>query len=235
MKKQISFFIPFFNEESNLENSVNCIIQSASSYLEKFEIILINDGSTDSSLQIAQKICESPCVVLIDLKQNKGFGVAYAAGLKAASLPFAMYLTADGDVNLSELNTLLSLWDGIHPLIQSSANPSERHYFRYLLSSLYVKIIQTLSHTKLPYYNGFNILPTQYISSVKPMDFGFSTQAYYTIELLKSAPPPQYLATQCQYNDHTSKAITVKNIISSLRYFLYLYLNFNRSRFSKWI
>lgn len=219
--KEISFFIPFRNEALNLEKTINDIVFVSTSLLTNFEIILIDDHSTDDSFKIASQFSTEENIKIFSLQKNKGFGAAYHKGITECTLSFCMYLPADGDVSREELFYLLKTWDGSSILVQYCQNPHQRKYFRYLLSLFYTKIVSLASHLHLPYYNGFNILPKCNFNF--PSNFGFSNQAFYLISSIKQSKKNiQTLSTLCRFNDAESKAITFKNIYQSFRFIIYI-------------
>ncbi len=113
INKNLSFFLPFYNEEKTLGETVQLLLMIARANLNQFEILLINDGSTDSSPQIAEFLAQQhPEVQLINLKTNQGFGTAYIRGILHAKFQHAMYLSTDGDVHEDELKQIFNAWDG---------------------------------------------------------------------------------------------------------------------------
>lgn len=220
--KEISFFIPFRNEESALRSTVEIILEVAKNHTTNFEIILVNDGSTDQSPQIAQDLANNANIHFLDLKKNFGFGMAYLEGFKSCKMAYAMYLTADGDVERNELTEILKTWNGQSPLIQSAKNPHTRKLFRYGLSKFYTFLIQVFSGTNWPYYNGFNILPVVEKEKLSLKDFGFCTQAHLLLQVLRDRNDIQFVATESKFNDEGSKALTFANFRSAFRFFLYL-------------
>ncbi len=79
MKKEISVIVPFYNEEKFIEQSVTRLINT--NLFKK--IILVNDKSSDTSGQIAEKICEKfDFIQLINLDNQKGKGNAIRLGLE---------------------------------------------------------------------------------------------------------------------------------------------------------
>jgi glycosyltransferase involved in cell wall biosynthesis len=95
-----SVIIPCYNEENNVENAVRRIPKMGI----KTEIIVVNDGSSDSTAQkvrILQK--EFPDVRLIDYYPNRGKGYAVHLGFKSATQEVLMILDADLSVSPEEL------------------------------------------------------------------------------------------------------------------------------------
>ena len=58
MKVDVSFIIPSYNEEKNLPHAVGNLIPEIKNVVKSFEIIIVNDGSTDSTGEVAEKIAE---------------------------------------------------------------------------------------------------------------------------------------------------------------------------------
>lgn len=216
VEKKISFFLPFRDEGKNLNSTVLLIRSVAQTQLSDFEIILINDASSDNSTEDARKLATDGIVRLIELKGHLGFGAAFLEGLRAARFDFAMYLSADGDVSQPELTLILKAWSGDVPLIQYSNTKSNRTWFRSRLSALYTFLVAILSGTNLPYYNGYNILPNHRKKIASLKEYGFSTQAYAVLELVKGCSNFQVLGTDPDVcYDKTSKALTLRNFKKS--------------------
>lgn len=218
LRKELSFFIPFRNEESTLAATVTILQDVARRLLYRFEIVLIDDGSTDRSPQIALELAKGADVRVVRIEGHAGFGAAYLRGLAEARYAYAMYLTADGDVQSSELESILDQWAGNRLLVQYPLNPSSRRYGRYLLSRFYTSLVAWMSGKKLPYYNGSNILPTIAARALQFTDYGFCTQAHVLLGLLPHVGTPQLVGSQSAYHDEGSQALTLRNLFSAARF-----------------
>ena len=98
-----SVIIPFFNEEKTLESAVQNLLK------EDFasEIILVNDGSYDKSLEIAIRFADDySSIKLVDSKVNKGKGHALKIGIKEATKKFIGVLDADLEYSPKDLKRL---------------------------------------------------------------------------------------------------------------------------------
>lgn len=92
MKDLISIIVPVYNAEKTLEP---CIRSLVSQTYEKIEIILVNDGSRDQSLQICQRFGNEDGRIKVIDKANGGVSSARNAGLDAARGEYVMFCDSD--------------------------------------------------------------------------------------------------------------------------------------------
>lgn len=105
MNMKISVIIPIYNQERYL---AECLESVVSQDLEGLEIILVNDGSTDSSEQICMEYADKLPNMQYIRKQNQGLGEARNTGLNAANGEYVFFLDADDEI---ESNCLKKLYD----------------------------------------------------------------------------------------------------------------------------
>ena len=79
MKCKISIIIPIYNVEKYLRQCLDSIINQT---LEEIEIICVNDGSTDNSLQILEEYAQKDKRIKIINKKNAGLGAARNTGME---------------------------------------------------------------------------------------------------------------------------------------------------------
>jgi glycosyltransferase involved in cell wall biosynthesis len=106
----ISVFFPFYNEQDNICR----VYESATMVLKNmgsdYQIILVDDGSTDQTPQIADAIAKAdPKVTVIHHSTNLGFGAALQSGFRAANKLLIFYSDGDGQFDLNELPPLVPL------------------------------------------------------------------------------------------------------------------------------
>lgn len=90
---QISIVVPIYNTERYLPECLNSILNQTFS---DFELILVNDGSTDNSLKIMKGFAKKDKrVKLIDIKQNFGAGAARNIGLKYVTGKYMLFVDSD--------------------------------------------------------------------------------------------------------------------------------------------
>ena len=89
---KISLIIPIYNEEKYLEECLDSVLNQT---FTDFEIICINDGSTDSSLKILEKYKSISDKLKVITQENRGLGHARNRGLEIAKGEYICFL--DGD------------------------------------------------------------------------------------------------------------------------------------------
>lgn len=90
----VSFVIIAYNEERNIARTLESIL--AQDGLRDYEIIVVNDGSKDNTLDVVRIIAKQHDVVrIVDLQPNQGRGAARAAGVAAANGKYLAFVDAD--------------------------------------------------------------------------------------------------------------------------------------------
>ena len=93
----ISFVVPCYNEESNVIPMYNLIVDTFKDYKEKYEIIFINDGSSDKTFEKLKELVETTKedVKVIDFSRNFGKESAIYAGLQKSKGDYVALIDAD--------------------------------------------------------------------------------------------------------------------------------------------
>ena len=105
---ELSVFLPVYNEEGIIHKVALYTIQELKKVASKWELILINDGSRDKSLEIIEKIAEvDKRVKIINHEINKGYGAAVKEGLYAAKYPWIAFTDSDGQFDFAEITNFI--------------------------------------------------------------------------------------------------------------------------------
>lgn len=109
--KVLTFVIPAYNSEAFLHKCISSMLHPAC--LNKMEIIVVNDGSTDTTAQIAEDFClRYPDTVRLISQKNQGHGGALNAGCAAAQGRYLKVVDADDWVQTESLPVFLQALDG---------------------------------------------------------------------------------------------------------------------------
>jgi len=111
MKKySLSIFFPCFNEEPNVERVALGALAVARRISDDYEIIIVNDGSSDRTGEIADRLARQyPEIRVVHHERNKGYGAALQSGFKSARKELVFYTDGDGQFNIEEISKLLPL------------------------------------------------------------------------------------------------------------------------------
>jgi len=106
----ISVFLPCYNEQDNIGRTVEQALDVLKKLNADFEVIIVDDGRSDETAQIADKIAEqNNAVKVVHHPANLGYGAALQSGFKAATKKLVFYTDGDGQFDINELPPLLPL------------------------------------------------------------------------------------------------------------------------------
>ena len=137
----LSIIIPVLNEEKNISKTIDNIKKSLRFINKKFEIIIINDCSTDETLKKILKLrSKNKCIKIFGNKKNLGFGASFKKGLKLSKGSKIMWLQGDNAWSSKMLKKLFKTLDNPKfDLIVQINNKmlSERGFVRWFISKLF--------------------------------------------------------------------------------------------------
>ena len=95
---EFSLILPCYNEAKNLEHLADRLVQVAD--LTQGEIVLVNNGSSDNTLNIIQSLANAhDCIKAVHVEVNKGYGNGIVSGLRAATGNILGYTHADAQTD----------------------------------------------------------------------------------------------------------------------------------------
>lgn len=181
VNKKVTIVIPAFNEEMGLQSALERIIKEG--YHEKFEILLIDDGSTDSTTEIIKRFP----VKLVRHNVNKGYGAALKTGIRKASGDWIIILDSDGQHNPKDIETIVDMLEEYDMVIGERNSDSFQLKRRQKGKRLIRLVGEYMVEQKLPDYNsGFRGFKKEIITGMlhlMPNGFSFSTTS--TLAFLK--------------------------------------------------
>ncbi len=108
MTKNLSVFFPCFNEEGSIEITVNRAAKVLGELKINYEIIIVNDGSSDKTAKAADKLIKQNSKVrVIHHKKNLGYGEALKSGFYNSRYDVIVYADGDGQFDFSEITKFL--------------------------------------------------------------------------------------------------------------------------------
>ena len=106
--RDLSVIFPAFNEEGNIRCTVETIIKVLPQVATRWEIIVVDDGSSDATALICDELkAQHPEVELIRHEQNRGYGAALKSGIMSAKYDLVFFSDSDGQFDFRELEQLI--------------------------------------------------------------------------------------------------------------------------------
>jgi glycosyltransferase involved in cell wall biosynthesis len=167
----VSIVIPAYNEEKGIKSIVTQINAAMEQQGADYEIIVVDDGSTDGTAEI---VCQQESVRLVQHYSNRGYGAAIKTGIRQAHHDWIAIIDADGTYPPSTIPLLLAESDGYDMVIGARTGediPLLRRPAKWLIA----KLAEYLAETKIPDLNSglrlfrkdvalsyFKILPSKF-------------------------------------------------------------------------
>ena len=140
---EISIVVPVFNEDGGLQHLVDELVRVLQG--ETFELVLVNDGSTDRSGVILHDLArQRPEVVVVELARNFGQHAAVVAGFSVTRGQWVVTLDADLQNPPEEVPRLIEALRAGHDVVGSVREDRQDHWLRKQVSSM-VNTVTTVS------------------------------------------------------------------------------------------
>ena len=106
----LSLIFLAYNEEASLASVVEDAVDYAKRRLRDWEIVLVDDGSSDDTPGIADQLsAREPRIRVVTHPVNQGMGAGMASGIRAASKDYLVFLPADGQTPIDAIDRMVPL------------------------------------------------------------------------------------------------------------------------------
>lgn len=106
---ELSVFFPCYNEEKNIEATVDKAVKVLEKTAKKWEIIIVNDGSKDKTGDVALKIQKKYSgIKIVTHSPNRGYGAAFKSGLYNAKYQWIGFTDSDGQFDFAEIKNFIA-------------------------------------------------------------------------------------------------------------------------------
>ena len=152
----ISVVIPVFNEESNLPVLYERLVNSVTSISNDYELIFVNDGSKDNSLNIIKELSvKNAQVKYIDFSKNFGHQLAVFAGLENAKGDTIVIIDADLQDPPELIKELYSkMKEGYDVVYAQREQRVGESWHKLMTAKLFYRFINRLSEVSIPLDTG---------------------------------------------------------------------------------
>jgi len=171
----ISAVIPIYNEEEIISILHAAVSKAMGEVGEDWEVVYVNDGSRDSSLQLLRDLqLEDPHVVVVDLSRNWGHMGALAAGLKTARGNAVILMDGDLQDPPEVIPEFVAAWrQGAQVVTAVRRSREEGRKYLAFLFPLFYRVLGMLSDYPIPLNAGiFGLLDRQAVDSINALREG---------------------------------------------------------------
>lgn len=172
-KKSISYVFPIYNESGNIERLYGTLSKLLRPLEDKgrysFEIILVNDGSKDDSLEILKQLAMTDKrLVVINFARNYGHQIAVTAGLDYARGEAVIIMDSDMQDPPSVSIEMIEKWEEGYDVVYAQRISRKDTLFKRLTAKVFYKTLRTFADIDIPENTGdFRLLDRRVVQELK--------------------------------------------------------------------
>jgi glycosyltransferase involved in cell wall biosynthesis len=232
-KKLISLIIPVYNEEKNLFKNLQFNIFKLEDILKNnFEIIIVNDGSTDNScIEINRFKKIYPNTKIINVKKNNGIGNALNLGFKKSSGSYIFFNSCDLPYRYENFRKAIKLLETYDVIIFSRINRNSLNLWRKITSITWSLLTRTILNINFKDMTFVQIYPRSIWDNKRIAKFG---PAAFSVELIYLARLQNMKIIELKSNFHKREFNEIKYgkfkdiILSFFGLIFIFFFNYNR-------
>lgn len=185
IKYSLSVVLPVYNEEENINEVIVSIIDFLrnNDSISEFEIIAVDDGSTDNTMLVLESVCkENDCCKIVKHVKNLGYGKTIISGMKKTIYPLVLFMDADGQFKIASFNNMLEYISEYDIIIGYRALRKDGLH-RRILGNIFTFLVNCLFDLKIKDVNcGFKL----YKKEVFNNEYNFHAGVFYTEVFVKA-------------------------------------------------
>lgn len=168
----ISLIVPVFNEEETIQTFYDTVRKYSGLSAYRVELVFINDGSRDASLQILQSLASKDSdVLVIDLSRNFGKEAAMLAGLSYATGDAVIPIDVDMQDPIEVVPLLIAKWkEGYDVVLAKRVDRSSDGFLKRFTAQSFYRVHNAIAPVKITHNVGdFRLMDRRVIEVVKRM------------------------------------------------------------------
>lgn len=169
-----SIVIPIYNEETNLNELASRLLSTIQTNLDNWEveILLVNDGSYDSSFSIMKELAEKNSMFkLVNLSRNFGHQIAISAGMDLASGDVCIVMDGDLQDPPETIPKLVQKWKEGFEIVYAVRNKRDgESWFKLFTAKAFYRILKRITSVEIPVDTGdFRLIDKKVLNVLKEM------------------------------------------------------------------
>jgi len=236
---KFTLIIPAFNEEGAISETLESALRSRekilqSTPIQRMDILLVDDGSVDGTLRIAEQFAD---ILRVHFSKNRGYGAAIKAGFKATDAQILGFMDADGTCDpLCFIGLIQHLFQkNADVVLGSRLNPgTQMPWVRKLGNKIFARLIGWVSGQKLTdVASGIRVIRRESLKKMVPLPDGLHfTPAMSAIAVLDPRLRIEEIPVDYRERVGRSKLKIIKDGILFLSSILFASLCYNPLRIS---
>jgi glycosyltransferase involved in cell wall biosynthesis len=202
MKKfeELSIFFPFWNEGKNIERVVTKAIPVAEKVAQKWEIIMVDDGSSDNTAEVAKKLeTKDKKIRLVSHKPNRGYGAALKEGFDSAKYKYVVFNDGDGQFDFAEVTRFLDVIENADIVIGYRKKRVDNPFRHLLMNMLKLWDLVLFGFYFRDIDCGFKLFKKEALDKIQPLR---SEGAMITTEILARSKKADLKILQVETNHY---------------------------------
>lgn len=171
-KVTYSIVAPVYNEAKSLPEFYDRTSKVLDEFGEPWEIVLVNDGSRDNSLEVMRQLHErDPRVKVIDFARNFGHQIAVTAGMDFAQGDAVVIIDSDLQDPPETIRDLVKKWREGHEVVYAvrRSRPGET-WFKLVTAKLFYRVIYRITDVDIPLDTGdFRLMDRRVVNAMNNM------------------------------------------------------------------
>lgn len=218
LSRTVSVILCAFNEQNNIRQAVEGVMGAIQNEIDDFELLVVNDGSTDKTPDIIDDLAKKyPQVRVFHNNKNYGYGYSFRRALKEARMDYVSVFPGDNDICPSTMTNLVRELGKADIILSYLKGHQNRSWARKVLSRFFVILLNLIFGLNMKYFNGSFLYETQVLKMFPLRSDGLTILPECSL---------RFLASGCSYIEvpmkHTggsrekSTAVSFKNIFGIL-------------------
>lgn len=194
---KLSVFLPIYNEEATVQKVILATKNVLQEVAEEWELIIVNDGSTDNSPELIRELAESEKGIrVVTHMVNEGYGASITSGLYESKFPWISFIDSDGQFDFAEISNFIDKQkDSEADLVIGYYKKRQVSTFKIITSKLWELTVFALFGLKVRDIDcGFKLISKKVIDTIPPLES--KRGAFISSELLIKSKKAGYTIAQ---------------------------------------
>jgi len=225
-EKSVSIILPIYNESDSIGNLIISSLDILRPIFTNFEMILVNDGSTDHTGEIIDGLAiKYKNLKVIHHECNLNYGSAIRSGFAKAQYPIAVFMDSDSQFDISQINKLFEFAD-THEIVTGIRKKRMDSSLRVLLGYLYNWVTCKMFNIPLQEVScGFKLFQRERVNALELK----SKSGFINVEIFVKAREKNYAIKEVLMEHYPrkkgrSKSSSLKTILLKLSEWIKFYI-----------